>query len=119
MTTDLVTITVTDADIKQGRINIKSGCDNLMRVECCPVALALRREWHPKAFVFNTISTTDLRKFHFTPKEVQLWIMRFDAGKPVAPITFQIPRHPQGIGSTPTFTQGRDAGDESEYAPGL
>lgn len=100
MAEDLVTIHVTDGDIKQGRYNAdhRDGCD--MIIQICPLALAVRREWHPEAWVgphhigvgleFNPYMT-------LTPEVASDWMREFDSYHEVKPFTFQIPRHPQGL----------------------
>lgn len=121
----LIDIHVTHRDIVQGRANIAS--QQMAVMAGCPVAVSLRRLWHPEARAGNTHCYTSTVSTKF-PVEAIMWLSRFDGGRPVNPFSFSIPAHPDypnGVVvaapsvTTPEFSQGLDPGDESEYVPGL
>jgi hypothetical protein len=78
-------IEITQADIDNGRHNDP---------ECCPVALAIRRQTpYPNAVVSRLGWSPDSYESELIsfPKSVEMFITNFDNRRPVSPRTLMIP----------------------------
>lgn len=78
----MITINVTEEDIKKGEKSCMSGC---------PVAIAARRATGRKVRVsINYLFYEFGLREHALPHEVSNFVCDFDNGLPVQPITFEI-----------------------------
>lgn len=78
-------IQVTPEHIKDGQ---KCSCYN------CPIALALRDQFAPGTYVSvcaDSIQVDDL--LYSVSRRIQVWIRRFDDGREVSPIEFEIDKN--------------------------
>ncbi len=79
-------IDVTAEDIQSGQ-----RCD----INCCPVGRALRRAGVPHEAVMGGALLVEAPggrlDFRLLPREVGNWLLEFDRGRPVQPMSFELP----------------------------
>lgn len=72
-------IQVTAEDIRRGRPGICGGC---------PIALAMRRAFGVPIESWRFVSSTN---YSALPQVATVFVVDFDAGRPVQPIEFEVP----------------------------